>query len=158
MQVLDRHFNPPETEGIDSPLPLDTAGEVLEQDESMTRVFLGDPHPQERNALRLLLQDLDMEVVGEASSWAAVHAGVRAVQPDMLLLDLSLLPAASDPALAKLRSACPTASLVILMSHADSRQQARLAHLADAFISKDDPPERVAERLRLAAAKNKPSG
>jgi len=32
----------------------------------MTFVYLADAQPEERSALRLLLLDLDMEVVGEA--------------------------------------------------------------------------------------------
>ena len=32
-----------------------------------TRVYLADAQPEERSALRLLLLDLNMEVVGEAS-------------------------------------------------------------------------------------------
>jgi DNA-binding NarL/FixJ family response regulator len=38
------------------------------------------------------------------------------------------------------------------MSHLDARQQAALSAGADAFISKNELPERVAERLRTAAA------
>jgi hypothetical protein len=35
----------------------------------MTRVYLADAHVDERTALRLLLLDLAMEVVGEAAGW-----------------------------------------------------------------------------------------
>ncbi len=36
----------------------------------MTRVYLADAKPEERSALRLLLLDLKMEVVGEAATLA----------------------------------------------------------------------------------------
>jgi len=54
-------------------------------------------------------------------------------------------------ALVELRAACPGAIVVVLISHLDARQQAALSAGADAFISKDETPERVAERLRAAA-------
>jgi len=55
-------------------------------------------------------------------------------------------------ALDQLRRACPAALVIILISHLDARQQAALSSGADAFISKGETPERVAERLQVAAA------
>ena len=40
----------------------------------MTRLFLADAQPEERSALRLLLLDLNMEVVGEAADWPTTLA------------------------------------------------------------------------------------
>ena len=67
---------------------------------------------------------------------------------DMLLVDWDLLPVYLVD---ELRPACPNAILVVLISHLDARQQAALFAGADAFISKGETPERVAERLRAAA-------
>jgi DNA-binding NarL/FixJ family response regulator len=55
-------------------------------------------------------------------------------------------------ALAKLRVACLGEIVVVLISHLEASLQAALSAGADAFISKSETPERVAERLRLAAA------
>jgi DNA-binding NarL/FixJ family response regulator len=98
-----------------------------------------------------MLQDLNMTVVGEAADWATTLAMAPATQLDMLLVDFGLLPAESGTALAELRVACPNAIVIILISHLDARQQAALSAGADAFISKGEMPERVAERLRIAA-------
>jgi DNA-binding NarL/FixJ family response regulator len=68
----------------------------------------------------------------------------------MFLVDWGLLPAGSSAALAELRVVCPTA-IIVLISHLDARQQAALSAGADAFISKGETPDRVAERLRAAA-------
>jgi DNA-binding NarL/FixJ family response regulator len=119
----------------------------------MTRVFLADAKPEERSALRLLLLDLNMEVVGEAADWSTTLANAPATRLDMLLVEWDLLPIdLGVQALAELRLVCPTAIVVVLISHLDARQQAALSAGADAFISKGETPERVAERLRLAAA------
>jgi hypothetical protein len=45
---------------------MDVAGEPLLYDDGMTRVYVADAKPEERSALRMLLFDLKMEVVGEA--------------------------------------------------------------------------------------------
>jgi DNA-binding NarL/FixJ family response regulator len=120
----------------------------------MTRVYLADALPEERSALRLVLLDLEMEVVGEAADWPTTLANAPATRLDMLLLEWSLLPPdLGVQALATLRLACPTAIVVVLISHADARQQAALSAGADAFISKSEMPERVALYLRLAAAR-----
>ena len=118
----------------------------------MTRVFLSDSRPQERSALRLLLLDMKMEVVGEAADWLTTLAQAPLSRSDLLLVDWDLLPRAPNAALEKLRKACPAALVIVLISHMDARQQAALSAGADAFISKDETPERVADRLRTVAA------
>jgi DNA-binding NarL/FixJ family response regulator len=118
----------------------------------MTRVYVADAKPQERSALRLLVIDLNMEVVGEAADWPTVLAQVPINFTDMLLVDWDLLPDMPNEALAELRSLCPAALVVVLISHLDARQQAALSAGADAFISKGETPERVAERLQTVAA------
>jgi DNA-binding NarL/FixJ family response regulator len=67
------------------------------------------------------------------------------------LVDWGLLPAESGAALAELRLACPAALVIVLISHLDARQQAARSAGADAFISKGETPDRVAERLLAAA-------
>ncbi|MDD2921571.1 MAG: response regulator [Anaerolineales bacterium] len=128
----------------------------------MTRIYLADAKPDERSALRLLLLDLKMEVVGEASDWFTTLVQVPINRVDMLLVDWGLLPInVPSAALDGLRNACPAALVVVLISHLDARTQAALSAGADAFISKDETPDRVAERLRAVAAsvrKVKPLG
>ena len=118
----------------------------------MTRVYLADAKPEERSALRLLLLDLKMEVAGEAADWLTTLAQVPISRTDILLVDWELLPGAPSAALAELRRACPAALVIVLISHLDARHQAALSAGADAFISKGETPERVAERLRAVAA------
>jgi len=93
-----------------------------------------------------------MEIVGEAADWVTTLAMAPSSLLDMLLVEWDLLPVDNGgQCLAELRQACPNAILVVLISHLDARHQAALSAGADAFISKGETPERVAERLRAAA-------
>src|SRR5687767_16004151 len=119
----------------------------------MTRVYVADALTEERSALRLMLLDLNMEVAGEAADWATTLQQAPICLTDILVVDWNLLPrTAPTAALIELRRACPAALVIILISHLDARQQAALSAGADAFISKGETPERVAERLRSVAA------
>jgi DNA-binding NarL/FixJ family response regulator len=119
----------------------------------MTRVFVADSHPDERAALRLLLVDLKMEVVGEAIDWPTTLLQVPLCRTELMLVEWNLLPNQPNLAIELLRSACPAALIVVLVSQLEARQQAALSAGADAFISKGESPDRVAERLRAVAAK-----
>ena len=149
------------------PRPVDVARRVLLYDGFMKRVYLADAQTEERSALRLMLLDLNLQVVGEAADWPTALAQAPATRPDMMVVDWDLVAKGSDAAhspsssassegtsgqaLAELRLACPTALVIVLISHLDARQQAALSAGADAFISKSEMPDRVAERLRTAA-------
>jgi len=118
----------------------------------MTRVYIADSKPDERSALRHLLVDLKMEVVGEAGDWPSTLAQAPVSHTEMLVVDWDILPTSPTVAVDELRKACPAALVIVLISHLDARQQAALSVGADAFISKGEMPERVAERLRTVAA------
>jgi DNA-binding NarL/FixJ family response regulator len=136
-----------------TPQPQDAIDELVSYYETMMpRVYIADAKPEERSALRLLLLDLSMDVIGEAADWATTLAQAPVSRTDMLLVDWDLLPNSPTVALDELRTACPAALVIVLISHLDARQQAALSSGADAFISKGETPDRVAERLRSVAA------
>ena len=118
----------------------------------MTRVYLADALTDERSALRLILLDLNMEISGEAADWVTTLAQAPISRTDILLVDWALLPNSQSAALEELRDVCPAALVIVLISHLDAREQAALSAGADAFISKGETPDRVAERLRALAA------
>jgi two-component system response regulator DesR len=138
---------------------MDVAGGFSLYHEFMKRVYLADAQTEERSALRLMLLDLGLQLVGEAADWPTALAQAPATRPDIVLVDWDLVAkgsgavdsASSGEALAELRLACPAAIVIVLISHLDARQQAALSAGADAFISKSEMPDRVAEHLRAAA-------
>ena len=116
----------------------------------MKRVYIADSHPDERSALRLLLVDLNLKIVGESADWPTTLRLAPATRPDMVLVDWGLVANGSGNSLVELRRACPAAVVIVLISHLDARQQAAISAGADAFISKGETSERVVERLRTA--------
>jgi len=143
----------PQVAEANTPHLMDVTGKECLYDRSMTRVYLADAHVDERAALRLLLLDLKMEVVGEAADWPNTLIQAPATPLDMLLVDWDLLPVDLGlQALAGLRRTCTNAIIVVLISLLDAHQQAAISTGADAFINKGETPERVAERLQAAAA------
>lgn len=142
----------------DIPQTQDVSGEYVLYDEFMTRVYIADALPDERSALRLVLIDMHLDVIGEAASWDTTLAEAPSLRPDMLLIDWSMLPKdTQSAALAGLREACPGALVIVLISHLDAREQAALSSGADTFISKGETPERVAERLRAVVSGIRPT-
>jgi two-component system response regulator DesR len=118
----------------------------------MNRVYLADAQSDERRAFRLILEDLNMQVVGEAADWPTVLAQAPATRPDLVVVDWDMVANESGAALPELREACPAAVVIVLISHLDPRHQAALSAGADTFISKSETSMRVAERLRDAVA------
>jgi hypothetical protein len=49
----------------------------------MTRVYIADAQREERSALRMVLLDLDMEVVGESADWTTTLAQAPISRTDM---------------------------------------------------------------------------
>lgn len=117
----------------------------------MVRVYIANVRTEERSALRLMLQNLNMEVVGDASDWITTFAHAPATNFNMLIVDWDLLPGDAAASLSALRRVCSDAIIIILTSHLDARQQAARSAGADAFISKGEMPNRLADRLRVAA-------
>ncbi len=117
----------------------------------MTNVYLADAHPEERLALRLLLKDLKMRVVGEGADWPTVLATAPGTNPDLLLVDWGLVAEGLDSPLSTLRELCSPNIQIILISKFDTREQAALSTGADAFISKNEMIDNVANMLKEAA-------
>lgn len=118
----------------------------------MKRVYLADAQLDERLAFRILLQNLKMQVVGEAANWSTMLVQAPATRPDMVLVEWELVVAGSGADLSDLRRACPAAVVIVLISPLEARDQAALSAGADAFICRGETADRVVERLRTAVA------
>lgn len=84
------------------------------------RILLADDHAVLRSGLRLLLTSQnEYEVVGEASSGTETLTLAEELQPDLILLDLSMPALGGLDALPALRKLAPAAKILILTMHDD---------------------------------------
>jgi len=54
------------------------------------RILIVDDEPQARSRLAVMLEELDVEVVGEAANGLEALEQVKAVRPDVILLDIAM--------------------------------------------------------------------
>jgi DNA-binding NarL/FixJ family response regulator len=116
------------------------------------RVLVVDDHPLTRDALAGLLGQHGFEVAGVAGSGEeAVELAAR-LQPELVLLDLTMPGLSGVEALPLLRQAAPGTEVVVLTAAEDeaSLLQAIRAGAAG-YLLKSEPPERIVEFLRGVA-------
>ena len=118
----------------------------------MVSIYLADANTAERNALRFVVNDLRMNLVGEAADWQTVLGQIAISLPHILVLDWDLLPIQQSSAVEVLRNGC-LAPLIVLISRLDSDQQAALSGGADVFICRGEMIERVVDRFRAVVKK-----
>lgn len=84
------------------------------------RILLADDHAVLRAGLRLMLDSqAGLAVVGEAATGAETLALAQVLQPDLILLDLSMPALGGLEALPLLRRQAPDARILILTMHDD---------------------------------------
>jgi two-component system, NarL family, response regulator NreC len=84
------------------------------------RILLADDHAVLRSGLRLLLTSQnEFEVIGEASNGIETLTLAEQLQPDLILLDLSMPTLSGLDALPTLRKLVPLARILILTMHDD---------------------------------------
>jgi two-component system nitrate/nitrite response regulator NarL len=117
-----------------------------------TSVLIVDDHPLTRSALAALLTQHDFSVVGEAEDGERAIDVARELQPDLILLDLSMPGIGGLGALPLLREAAPQCEVVMVTaSVAEENLLAAIRAGAAGYLLKTEPPERIVEFLRGAA-------
>ena len=111
-------------------------------------IVIADDHPLTREALSSLLGAHGFEVIGCASDGAEAIQEVGRLQPDLVLLDLSMPGLDGLAALPRLREAAPECEVVVLTA---SGTEENLLHAiragAAGYLLKTEPPERIASFL-----------
>ena len=106
---------------------------VSKPNKGTVRIVIADGHPVIRDALKTLLQlEHDFEVVGEAGNGREVLDKVRALEPDVLLLDLRMPNLGGLSTLQTLRLSNPKMRVVVLTASEDQSQLVQAMELAAA--------------------------
>ncbi len=116
------------------------------------RILVVDDHPLTRDALTSLLAQGGFDVVGEAGDGAEALELAHTLQPDLVLLDLTMPGMDGLTVLPRLRSAAPRCEVVVLTaSGTEENLLAAIRGGAAGYLLKSEPPERIVEFLRGVA-------
>ena len=116
------------------------------------RILVVDDHPLTRDALASLLAQGGFDVVGEAADGLEALELARSLQPDLVLLDLSMPTLDGLGALPLLREAAPGCEVVVLTaSGTEENLLAAIRGGAAGYLLKSEPPDRIVAFLRGVA-------
>ncbi len=114
------------------------------------QVVVADDHPVVRTGLRRILEEQgDLDVVGEAADAAEVVRKVSAFKPDVLLLDLMMPGGPTVDSIPEIHRKSANTRIIFLTMLADLDQvRAALRVGANGFVLKETPTERLIEVIR----------
>ena len=130
----------------------DTEQEIMS--ETINTVLLVDDHPLLRKGVRQLLElEDDIRVIGESSNGADAVTLAAELDPDLILLDLSMKGMDGIETLIALRDAS-VASRIVVFTVSDERNDvvSALKSGADGYLLKDTEPEELVDSIRLACS------
>jgi DNA-binding NarL/FixJ family response regulator len=116
-------------------------------------ILLVDDHPLTRDGLAALLGDHGFDVVGQAGDGHEAIDLARELQPNVILLDLSMPGMTGLEALPRLREEAPSCEVVVLTASGDEDNLlSAIRGGAAGYLLKTEPPERLVDFLHGAAA------
>jgi CheY-like chemotaxis protein len=123
------------------------------------RILIVEDHPTMREALRLVLEREDLEIV-EAGDGTSALALARSDPPDLILLDLHIPGISGEDVLAELKADPVTAGArVIVVTATGEEGRARaLAVGADAYFTKPFSPIALLQAVEQARGGPAPPG
>ena len=114
------------------------------------RILLVDDHLVVRRGLcRMLQQEMDMEVVGEAANVEEALIQVDLVSPDVVLMDIKMPGIDGIEGTRKLKEKCPCCNVLMLTFYEDFGTQAIEAGAAG-LLPKTIKREELATAIRAA--------
>jgi DNA-binding NarL/FixJ family response regulator len=116
------------------------------------RILIVDDHPLTRDALAALLAQNGFDVIGQASGGQEAIEIARELQPDLVLLDLSMPEMDGLTALPLIREVSPESEIVVLTASEDEDNLLGAIRAGAAgYLLKSEPPERIVAFLRGVA-------
>lgn len=119
----------------------------------MASLFLVDDHVLIREGLRALLEAEGHDVLGEAAEPTAAIAEIGRLQPQVVLLDLTLGQRSGFEVLAELVRRNPAVRVVMLTMSSQPRHVAQAVRMgALGYVLKGAPSEQLLQAIEAAAA------
>ena len=116
------------------------------------RLMLADDHRMLREGLRRSMAEQGFDMVGEARDGAEAVELARVLQPDVILMDVTMPELDGVEATRRIRSSLPGVKVVMLTMHADQDVLASAIRAgASGYLVKDCSTEEIAEAVRMTA-------
>jgi DNA-binding NarL/FixJ family response regulator len=118
------------------------------------RVYIVEDHAMLRAALRSLIGRVEwIAVVGDNGDARSAIARIGELQPDVVLLDISMPGMSGLDAIEPLRKAAPRTRVLMLTHHeGETFVEQALRHGADGYLSKDSDPDELTLAIRSVHA------
>jgi two-component system response regulator NreC len=118
------------------------------------RIFLADDHVVMREGLRSLVNaQADMKVVGEADNGRSALLQARELQPDVIIMDVSMPDLNGIQVTERLKHACQKIMVLVLTAHDDSGYLRQLLEVgASGYVLKKAAAEELIKAIRVVAA------
>jgi len=120
------------------------------------RILIAEDHQTVREGIKLLVNSQpDMEVVGEAGDGEAVVREAERLEPDLVLMDISMPVMNGLQATKRLRSRSPKLKILTLTRHTDDGYlQQIIAAGANGYVLKQSAPDELVNAIRAVGAGN----
>ena len=117
---------------------------------SKIRLLLADDHAVVRSGLRMLLQaEPDLTIVGEAENGAQAVSQAIALQPDVVVMDISMPDMNGIEATRRIRAACPNTAVLALTVHEDDQYFFEMLNAgASGYVPKRAAPDDLVSAIR----------
>lgn len=114
------------------------------------RIFIADDHKMLRESLCMLLdREEDFKVVGQARDGLEIESGIRDIEVDVLLLDISMPGKSGLMAVRDIHRMRPEIKTVFLTMHKNEEMVAEaFANGAKGYVLKENAFEELAEAIR----------
>ena len=117
------------------------------------RLMLADDHRMLREGLRRSMTEQGFIVVGEAADGAQAVELAHRLQPDVILMDVTMPELDGVGATREIRAALPNVRVVMLTMHADEDVLASAIRAgASGYLVKDCSTREIADAVRMAAS------
>ena len=116
------------------------------------RILLADDHVLVLEGFRRILED-QYELVGTAGDGYALLAAAKTVQPDIVILDVSMPLLNGIDAAVQLKKICPAAKIIIVTMHADAEYvRSAFEAGASAYVLKRSAVDELEQAIRAVLA------
>ncbi len=117
---------------------------------SNLRILLADDHEIFREGLKMLVSaQPDMEVIGEAKNGRTAVALAQQLQPDVVVMDVSMPELNGLKATEKLKALCPHVKILTLTRHTDDGYLQQLLKVgASGYVLKQSASSELIRAIR----------